>query len=88
MDLEAYKSIISKLADSNTVADAIVELSDRLNADITDYNKIKSDLASVRDINSKLALRVTGATTSTNNETNEDVYEAIEQKMREGFING
>lgn len=83
MNIEEYKTIIARLADSNTMADALVELSDRLNADITDYNKIKSDLASVRDINSKLALRVTGTSTSTNNEPDEDVFKQIETKMRE-----
>lgn len=54
-----YNEIIKKLSDPNTVADAIVELSNQLDIDEKSYNNLVESNNKLRDANSQFVLKLT-----------------------------
>ena len=54
-----YNEIIKKLSDPNTVADAIIELSNQLDVDEKSYNNLVESNNKLRDTNMQYVLKLT-----------------------------
>lgn len=59
MQKSDYNEIIKKLSDPNTVADAIIELSNQLDIDEKSYNNLVESNNKLRDVNSQYVLKLT-----------------------------
>lgn len=59
MKRTVYDEIIEKISNPDTLAEGLVDLDNQLKLDEADYNKITESNNSLRDVNSKLALRIT-----------------------------
>lgn len=91
MKVSDYADIISKLSNPDTSAEGLVELNDRLKIDEEEYTKITESVNTLRDTNSKLALRVTENITQTTGEEGEetpDPYDTFESALKEAYGNG
>ena len=54
-----YNDIIKKISNPDTMAEGIVELTNRLEADESDFTRMQDSVNKLRDVNSQLALKVT-----------------------------
>lgn len=95
MEFTEYQSIINDLTDPDKQASAIVRLSDGLKADLAqrdtykqsaDTYKTKND--DLREVNSKLALRITNPDTNTKDEDSEEEISIVDKKFEEAFKHG
>lgn len=56
-----YDPIVALLSNPDTAVEGLVQLKDKLTADEVDYNAIVTSNNNLRDVNAKLALRVTSS---------------------------
>lgn len=54
-----YDGIIALLGNPDTVADGLVQLSEKLTTDENEFNSLNASVNTLRDTNAKLALKVT-----------------------------
>lgn len=78
MKKDNYTSIIEKLSNPDTFADGLIDLNSQLDNDCNEYEKLVTSNNSLRDTNSKLALRVT-ETVKLDNNTDNNVEETPEK---------
>lgn len=62
MKIEDYSNIIEKLSNPDTAAEGLVDLNTQLGVDAKAYEDLQKSNDTLRDSNSKLALRITGVT--------------------------
>lgn len=90
MKVTDYTAIIDKLSNPDTAAEGLVDLDAQLKKDEEDYNKIFESNNTLRDTNSKLALRITGAPTGQQSQNQEPesetpAFDLLQQKLSEMY---
>lgn len=89
MKLEDYSGIIEKLSNPDTNAEGLLDLNERLTADVEEYDKNQKSIAELRDSNQKLYLRATAGVPSspppTDSEDEKDAYEVFMTKLRKNI---
>lgn len=90
MKVTDYAGIVEKLSNPDTAAEGLVDLDAQLKKDEEDYNKIFESNNTLRDTNSKLALRITGAPTGQQEQNQEPqsetpAFDLLQQKLSEMY---
>lgn len=86
MKASNYESVLQKISNPDTLADGLVELNDMLKTDETEFNKLVESNNSLRDTNSKLALRITTPVeTKVEPEVPEETYEDFLTKLKDSL---
>lgn len=71
-----YNDIIKKISNPDTMAEGIVELTNKLEADESDFTRMQDSVNKLRDVNSQLALKVTNVVQDVPNPEDEAKKEA------------
>lgn len=82
MKKEDYNIIIQKLTNPDEQTEALVELSDKLALDELEYINNQNTINSLRDINSKLALRITEPINRKPVEQEVNLYDNLIDKLK------
>lgn len=86
MKASDYEAIVQKISDPDTLAEGIVELNEKLKIDELEFNKNTESIANLRDINSKLALRITEPVKVEPEQVEpEETYDDFLTKLRESL---
>ena len=84
-----YNDIITKISNPDTMAEGIIDLTNKLEADEKDFERISKSINDLRDTNSKLALKITNVVQDpgpTPEELAKQEEEALEQEFLNQFI--
>lgn len=83
-----YNDIITKISNPDTMAEGIVDLTNKLEADEKDFERISKSINDLRDTNSKLALKITNVVQDTPSEEDlaKQEADALEQEFLNQFI--
>lgn len=82
MKLTEYSEIITQLSNPDLAAEGLVNLKAKLEADEKDYATLSTSVATLRDTNAKLALRITSpAPEPDKQEPEPDPYEVLEKAI-------
>lgn len=88
MKKEDYTDIIKGLTNPDTQADALVQLSDKLALHEMEYINNQNTINGLRDINAKLALRITEPIKDQpKEEPKQDPYELLINDLKGGMNN-
>lgn len=89
MKMEDYKGIIEKIGNPDTIAEGLVDLNSQLQKDFDDYKAVKASNDTLRDTNSKLALRITETVKTDDKDLQEqeqeDVYDTFMNQLTENL---
>lgn len=89
MKMEDYESIITKLSNPDTNAEGLLDLNERLKADVEEYDKDQKSITELRDSNQKLYLRATervqGSPPPEDPEDQRDAYEKLMDKLKKNI---
>lgn len=89
MNASEYEAIIQKISNPDTLAEGLVELNDKLKNDEDTYNRLVESNNSLRDTNSKLALRITTPIeVNKEPEVKEETYEEFLSRLKEDIKDG
>ena len=80
-----YNDIITKISNPDTMAEGIVDLTNKLEADEKDFERISKSINDLRDTNSKLALKITNVVQDT--PTPEDLAKQEADALEQEFLN-
>lgn len=81
-----YNEIIKKLSDPNTVADAIIELSNQLDVDEKSYNNLVESNNKLRDANSQFVLKLTNVVQKEDVPDPETIAKQEAQALEDEFL--
>lgn len=82
-----YDKIIEQLANPDTVADAIAQLSEQLDKDVKAYDGLVQSNDVLRDTNAKLALRITAPINNVGSEpTHEPTYDEMLASAQQAYL--
>lgn len=81
-----YNEIIKKLSDPNTVADAIIELSNKLDVDEKSYNNLIDANNKLRDANSQFVLKLTNVVQKEDVPDPETIAKQEAQALEDEFL--
>ena len=79
-----YNDIIKKISNPDTMAEGIVELTNKLEADENDFTRMQDSVNKLRDVNSQLALKVTNVVQDVPNP--EDVAKQEAENLETEFL--
>ena len=79
-----YNDIIKKISNPDTMAEGIVELTNKLEADESDFTRMQDSVNKLRDVNSQLALKVTNVVQDVPNP--EDVAKQEAENLETEFL--
>lgn len=86
MTLDNYNDVIAKLGNPDTIAEGLVDLNSQLQKDIDEYKAIKSSNDSLRDTNSRLALRITKGVSDINEPVDEkDPFDNLKEALNTAY---
>lgn len=80
-----YDAIIKKLSNPDLLSEGLVELSNKLDEDEKDFDRINESINSLRDVNSRLALSITNKVDNT--PTEEDIEAKENEALEAEFLN-
>jgi hypothetical protein len=81
-----YNEIIKKLSNPDTVADAIVELSNQLDVDEKSYNNLVESNNKLRDANSQFVLKLTNVVQKEDVPDPETIAKQEAQALEDEFL--
>jgi hypothetical protein len=81
-----YNEIIKKLSNPDTVADAIVELSNQLDVDEKSYNNLVESNNKLRDANSQFVLKLTNVVQKDDVPDPETIAKQEAQALEDEFL--
>ena len=79
-----YNDIIKKISNPDTMAEGIVDLTNKLEADESDFTRMQDSVNKLRDVNSQLALKVTNVVQDVPNP--EDVAKKEAEDLETEFL--
>lgn len=79
-----YNDIITKISNPDTMAEGIVDLTNKLEADEKDFNRITDSINKLRDTNSQLALKITNVVQDVPSE--EDIAKQEADALEKEFL--
>lgn len=79
-----YNDIIKKISNPDTMAEGIVDLTNKLEADESDFTRMQDSVNKLRDVNSQLALKVTNVVQDVPNP--EDVAKKEADELEAEFL--
>lgn len=80
-----YDNIIEMLGNPDTVGEGLISLSNQLEKDESDFNRLSDSVNTLRDTNSKLALKITNIVDDTPSE--EEILAEKNKQLEEEFLN-
>lgn len=79
-----YNDIITKISNPDTMAEGIIDLTNKLEADENEFARLQTSVNDLRDVNSKLALKVTNVVQDT--PSPEDLAKQEADALRNEFL--
>ena len=79
-----YDNIIAMLGNPDTVGEGLISLSNQLEKDESDFNRLNDSVNTLRDTNSKLALKITNIVDNTPSE--EEILAEKNRQLEEEFL--
>lgn len=79
-----YDGIIAMLGNPDTVGDGLISLSNQLEKDESDFNRLNDSVNTLRDTNSKLALKITNIVDDTPSE--EEILAEKNKQLEDEFL--
>ena len=80
-----YDGIIAMLGNPDTVGEGLINLSNQLEKDESDFNRLNDSVNTLRDTNSKLALKITNIVDDKPSE--EDLKAQRDKALEDEFLN-